>query len=33
MVKAAILSGDDRWKRRWPPPIPVLELAPSSMAA
>jgi len=25
-VKAAILSQDDRWARRWPPPIPVLEL-------
>ena len=26
VVKAAILSGDDRWAKRWPPPIPVLEL-------
>lgn len=26
-VKAAILSQDDRWSRRWPPPIPVLELS------
>ena len=25
-VKAAILSQDGRWSRRWPPPIPVLEL-------
>lgn len=25
-VKAAILSQDERWLRRWPPPIPVLEL-------
>lgn len=25
-VKAAILSQDDRWARRWPPPVPVLEL-------
>jgi hypothetical protein len=25
-VKAAILSGDGRWSRRWPPPIPVLPL-------
>lgn len=25
-VKAAILSGDGRWARRWPPPVPVLEL-------
>jgi len=25
-VKAAILSQDGRWLRRWPPPIPVLEL-------
>ena len=25
-VKAAILSQDERWQRRWPPPIPVLEL-------
>ncbi len=33
VVKAAILSGDDRWERRWPPPIPVLELAPSTIAA
>jgi hypothetical protein len=33
VVKAAILSGDGRWKRRWPAPIPVLELAPSSIAA
>lgn len=25
-VKAAIFSQDDRWQRRWPPPIPILEL-------
>jgi hypothetical protein len=25
-VKAAILSQDERWSRRWPPPVPVLEL-------
>lgn len=25
-IKAAIFSQDDRWARRWPPPIPVLEL-------
>jgi hypothetical protein len=24
-VKAAILSQDDRWARRWPPPVPVLD--------
>lgn len=29
-VKAAILSQDDRWARRWPPPIPVLELPASA---
>ena len=33
VVKAAILSGDGRWERRWPAPIPVLNLAPSTMAA
>ena len=33
VVKGAILSGDDRWKRRWPPPIPILDLAPSTIAA
>jgi hypothetical protein len=33
VVKAAILSGDDRWQKRWPPPIPVLDVAPSTMAA
>ena len=33
VVKAAILSGDGRWQRRWPPPIPVLNAAPSTMAA
>ncbi len=33
VVKAAILSGDGRWERRWPAPIPVLELAPSTIAA
>ncbi len=33
VAKAAILSGDDRWEKRWPAPIPVLDLAPSSMAA
>jgi hypothetical protein len=26
VVKAAIFSGDDRWAKRWPPPIPVLEV-------
>lgn len=26
VVKAAIFSGDDRWAKRWPPPIPVLEI-------
>ena len=26
-VKAAILSQDERWQRRWPPPIPILELS------
>ena len=26
MVKSDILSQDDRWDRRWPAPIPVLEL-------
>jgi hypothetical protein len=25
-VKAAIFSQDERWQRRWPPPIPILEL-------
>ncbi len=25
-VKAAVLSQDGRWERRWPGPIPVLEL-------
>jgi hypothetical protein len=24
-LKAAILSEDDRWTRRWPPPVPVLD--------
>jgi hypothetical protein len=33
VVKAAILSGDGRWQRRCPPPIPVLNLVPSTMAA
>ena len=33
VVKAAILSGDDRWKKRWPGPIPVLEPALSSRLA
>jgi hypothetical protein len=33
VVKAAILSGDGRWERRWPAPIPVLDLAPSTIAA
>jgi len=33
VVKAAILSGDDRWQKRWPPPIPVLDVAPSTIAA
>jgi hypothetical protein len=32
VVKAAILSGDDRWAKRWPPPIPVLDL-PESIPA
>ena len=32
VIKASILSGDDRWARRWPPPIPVLEL-PAHIAA
>ena len=27
VVKAAILSGDGRWEKRYPAPIPVLELA------
>lgn len=25
-VKAAVLSQDGQWERRWPPPIPVIEL-------
>ena len=25
-VKAAILSQDERWLRRWPPPIPILDV-------
>jgi hypothetical protein len=29
-VKAAILSQDERWQRRWPPPIPILELPHAS---
>ena len=33
VVKAAILSGDGRWQRRWPPPIAALNLSPSTMAA
>ena len=33
VVKAAILSGDGRRERRWPSPIPVLDLAPSTIAA
>jgi hypothetical protein len=33
VVKAAILSGDGRWKRRWPAPVPVLEPALSTIAA
>ena len=33
VVKAAILSGDGRWQRRWPAPIPVLDLARSTIAA
>ena len=33
VVKGSILSGDGRWERRWPPPIPVLELAPSTTLA
>ncbi len=33
VVKGAILSGDGRWEKRWPPPIPVLELAPSTRLA
>lgn len=32
VIKAAILSGDDRWAKRWPPPIPVLDL-PETAAA
>ncbi len=31
VVKAAILSGDGRWERRWPAPIPILE--PSTILA
>lgn len=33
VVKAAILSGDGRWERRWPAPIPVLELSETPAAA
>jgi hypothetical protein len=33
VVKGAILSGDGRWDRRWPAPIPVLEPAPSTTLA
>jgi hypothetical protein len=33
VVKAAILSGDGRWEKTWPAPIPALDLAPSTMAA
>lgn len=29
-VKAAIFSQDDRWARRWPPPIPILEMRTAS---
>ncbi len=25
-IKAAIYSQDERWSRRWPPPIPILEM-------
>jgi hypothetical protein len=25
-IKAALYSQDDRWSRRWPPPIPILEM-------
>jgi hypothetical protein len=28
-LKAAILSQDGRWERRWPPPVPVLEFPPA----
>ncbi|MGD0089486.1 MAG: hypothetical protein ABSE73_06155, partial [Planctomycetota bacterium] len=29
-LKAAIFSQDDRWAKRWPPPIPILELRAAS---
>jgi hypothetical protein len=29
VVKAAICSGDGRWEKLWPPPIPVLEFPPA----
>jgi hypothetical protein len=29
-IKAAILSQDGRWERRWPPAIPQLDLAPAA---
>jgi hypothetical protein len=32
VVKAAIYSQDGRWEKRWPPPIPILEL-PEGLAA
>ena len=27
VLKAAIYSQDGRWEKRWPPPIPILELS------
>jgi hypothetical protein len=32
-VKAAIMSEDGRWDRRWPGPIPILEASAHTMAA
>ena len=32
-IKAATMSGDGRWAKRWPPPLPILETPVCATAA